>query len=72
MASITIRNLDDALKARLRVEAANNNCSMEEQARVILRAALNGVGARTGLGTSIRERFSRHHVELELPPRTEK
>jgi plasmid stability protein len=72
MASITIRNLDDALKARLRVEAANNNCSMEEQARVILRAALNGKQGRKGLGSSISDRFARHNIELDLPSRSEK
>ncbi|MDE2751091.1 MAG: hypothetical protein OXI83_00810 [Gemmatimonadota bacterium] len=37
MASITIRNLDDGLKRRLRVRAAENGRSMEEEARDILR-----------------------------------
>ena len=36
MASITIRNLDDATKTRLRVQAANNSRSMGEEARMIL------------------------------------
>lgn len=40
MASLTIRNLDDPLKARLRVRAAEHGRSMEEEARVILRSAL--------------------------------
>ena len=40
MASITIRNLDDHLKARLRVRAAHHGRSMEEEARHILRATL--------------------------------
>ena len=39
MASITIRNLDDQIKERLRVEAALNGHSMEEEARLILRRA---------------------------------
>ena len=38
---MTIRNLDDALKARLRVRAAQHGKSMEEEARDILRAALS-------------------------------
>ena len=37
MASITIRNLDDDLKQRLRVRAAEHGRSMEEEAREILR-----------------------------------
>jgi antitoxin FitA len=41
MASLTIRNLDDALKTRLRVRAAVHGRSMEEEARVILGAALD-------------------------------
>jgi plasmid stability protein len=40
MTSITIRNLDDVLKRRLRVRAAEHNRSMEEEARDILRCAL--------------------------------
>ena len=40
MASITIRNLDDNIKQRLRVQAAEHGHSMEEEARAILRAAL--------------------------------
>ena len=37
MASITIRNLDDTLKRRLRIRAAEHGRSMEEEAREILR-----------------------------------
>jgi plasmid stability protein len=37
MASITIRNLEDAVKQRLRVRAAEHGHSMEEEARNILR-----------------------------------
>jgi antitoxin FitA len=40
MVSITIRNLDEALKSRLRVRAAQHGRSMEEEARDILRTAL--------------------------------
>ena len=41
MGSITIRNLDDALKSRLRVQAAVHGRSMEDEARDILRTVLN-------------------------------
>ena len=40
MATMTIRNLDDELKARLRIRAAQHGKSMEEEARSILRDAL--------------------------------
>ena len=40
MATLTIRDLDDDLKHRLRVRAAGLNRSMEEEARQILRAAM--------------------------------
>lgn len=46
MASITIRSLDDGLKRRLRIRAAQNNRSMEEEARQILRAELADGGKR--------------------------
>ncbi len=41
MASITIRNSDETLKSRLRVQAASRERSMEEEAHCILRAALS-------------------------------
>ena len=41
MASILIRNLDDRLKDRLRLRAARNKRSMEEEARNILKTALS-------------------------------
>jgi len=71
MASLTIRNLDDPLKARLRIQAAVHGRSMEEEARTILRAALSGEAARPGnLYEAIRARVvGSGGLELELPPR---
>ena len=40
MASITVRNLDEDLKQRLQHQAAKHGCSMEEEVRRILAAAL--------------------------------
>lgn len=40
MASLTIRNLDDNVKALLRLRAAQHGRSMEEEARQILRQTL--------------------------------
>jgi antitoxin FitA len=59
MASITIRNLDDSLKSRLRVQAAVHGRSMEDEARDILRSALNQEPVQSGnLATAIRARFA--------------
>jgi plasmid stability protein len=71
MASLTIRNLDDGLKRRLRVRAAERGHSMEEEVRDILRAALNQEAAPSrNLAEAIRARFQPlGGVELELPPR---
>ena len=71
MASITVGNLDKELERRLRVRAAVNGRPMEQEARVILKAALTEqppVGG--GLADEIRARFAPlGGVELELPPR---
>ena len=40
MASITIRNLDDEVRMRLRVRAAKHCRSMEEEVHIILREAV--------------------------------
>ena len=42
MASLTIRKLDDAIKAYLRLRSATNGRSVEEEVRVILREYLEG------------------------------
>ena len=71
MASITIRNLDDEVKTRLRVRAADNGRSMEEEVRLILREVVGqeDVPAK-GLGTTIHELFKPFGgIELELPHR---
>ena len=71
MASITVRNLDEGLKRRLRIRAAENGRSMEQEARDILRAALDHEApAGKNLATAIRARFEPlGGVELDLPPR---
>lgn len=59
MATLTIRNLEDLLKRRLRLRAAARNRSMEEEARQILRAALQEPAVSTpDLGARIRARFA--------------
>jgi plasmid stability protein len=69
MATLTIRNLDDEVKRRLRVRAAEHGRSMEEEAREILRAGV-GEAPQAGLGDQIRALFAPlGGVELDLPPR---
>lgn len=58
MATLTIRDLDDDLKARLRIQAAEHGRSMEAEARVLLAAALSGRRPARGLGSYIHEQFS--------------
>jgi plasmid stability protein len=56
---ITVRNLDDALKSRLRVQAAVHGRSMEDEARDILRSALSqSRKPRRNLAASVRARFA--------------
>ena len=70
MASITIRNLDDDVKTRLRVQAAGNGRSMEEEARLILRDAVADKQRSSNLVAAIRARIEPlGGVDLELPPR---
>lgn len=71
MASITIRNLDDDVKTRLRVRAAEHSRSMEEEARIILRDAVRHPKPHLqNLTEFTRECFAPlGGVELELPPR---
>jgi plasmid stability protein len=71
MSTLTVRNLDDELKTRLRVRAAQNGRSMEAEAREILRTSLS-TQPRTGLGTRIHNRFAGLGLdEITLAPRDE-
>lgn len=71
MASITVRNLEEGLKRRLRIRAAENGHSMEQEARDILRSALDeDVAPARNLGTALHELFKPiGGVDLELPAR---
>lgn len=70
MASITIRNLDDEVKRRLRVRAAEHGRSMEEEAREILRQVVGQEKPARNLAAAIRARVAPlGGVELDLPPR---
>jgi plasmid stability protein len=72
MATLMIRDLDEDVKARLRVQAAEHGHSMEAEARVLLAAALNGRRPSRGLGSYIRDQFAEiGGVDLQIPQRAE-
>ena len=68
MASITIRSLDDDVKARLRLAAARHGCSMEEEARRILKSALLTDDNEYGLGSRVHKLFA-NLGGIEIPER---
>jgi plasmid stability protein len=71
MASITIRKLDDRVKAKLRLRAARHGRSMEEEAREILGKAVTEPRATApNLYDAIRKIVEPlGGIELELPLR---
>jgi antitoxin FitA len=70
MGSLTIRNIDDAVKRRLRVRAAEHGRSMEEEVREILRQVVGGGAPARDLGQEIHRRFAAlGGVALDVPPR---
>jgi len=71
MASITIRQLPETTKRKLRIRAAQHGRSMEQEAREILKSELNRPEDQPkDLAEAIRRRFARFGgVKLEIPPR---
>jgi plasmid stability protein len=71
MAAVSIRDLDDDVKDRLRVRAARNGRSMEAEIRAILTDAVSESDDSRGLLTELLDRFADiGGVELDLPART--
>ncbi len=71
MASITVGKLEDELKRRLRIRAAENSRSMEEEVRHILRMELHRQPRQKNMASAIRARFAPFGgVELEIPSRS--
>ena len=70
MANLTIRNFSDELKSLLRQQAARHGCSMEQEARDILRRAVQAQPAGIGFAQRIHQRFVGLKAEdLPIPPR---
>lgn len=72
MATLTIRDFDDELKAALRVRAAKHGRSMEAEVRAILRSALTKPSSELGVASRIQQRFADvEDAALPLPARDE-
>jgi plasmid stability protein len=70
MASLTIRNLDNNVKAQLRQRAARHGCSMEAEVRTILSQTLNAPMSEQNFAAAIHRRFESLDIEsLPIPPR---
>jgi antitoxin FitA len=63
MASITVRNLDDAVKNSLRVRAARHGWSMEQEIRQILQQT---VAPEQAGQVSFAERVNRRFADLKV------
>jgi antitoxin FitA len=67
MAQLVVRNLEDAVKARLQRRARHNGRSMEEEVREILRnAAHEPEKPSGGLGTEIANLFKGKGHDFEV------
>ena len=70
MAALSIRDLDDSVKERLRLRAARHGRSMEAEIRLILTAAATEEEPRTDLFSALTERFTQlGGIDLDLPAR---
>jgi plasmid stability protein len=71
MAAITVRNLDDHVKQRLRVRAAQHGRSMEAEVRAIIVEAVGAEEEPKNLLVALREAaLAVGGVDLDIPPRT--
>lgn len=70
--ALSIRNLDESVKARLRSRAARHGRSMEAEVRAILTEAVREPAESAGLFTALLDRFTvLGGVDLQLPDRDE-
>ena len=70
LSALSIRNLDDGVKERLRIRAARHGRSMEAEVRAILTDAVAEPGESPDLFRTLMDRFGElGGVELDLPSR---
>jgi plasmid stability protein len=70
MGMVTVRDLDDRVKARLRERAARRGHSMEAEIREILAAAVLESAERPSLAEALIAGFDGVDVDLDLPDRS--
>jgi plasmid stability protein len=69
--AVSIRNLDDRVKERLRLRAARHGRSMEAEMRAILTEAVSEPGEDIGLFQALLDKFGQlGGVELDVLART--
>ena len=73
MAAVSVRDLDETVRERLRVRAAQHGRSMEAEIRAILTDAVSAPTDPMGLAQALLDRFGDDlgGVDLELPSRAE-
>lgn len=70
MASITVRNLDERVKHRLRLRAAQHGWSMEQEIRRILEETVSEHAAKGNFAERVHSRFADLEVDqLPIPAR---
>ncbi|HWM80806.1 MAG TPA: bifunctional phosphopantothenoylcysteine decarboxylase/phosphopantothenate--cysteine ligase CoaBC [Pseudolabrys sp.] len=67
MASLTIRKLDEAMKARLRLRAARNGRSVEDEVRTILRQAAEETGDAASVAPTASAASASASVAVAVP-----
>jgi len=73
VAAVSIRDLDERVKERLRVRAAQHGRSMEAEIRAILSNAVSDSTQEIGLGQALMTRFAEvGGADVELPRRTDR
>lgn len=72
VAAVSVRDLDESVRERLRIRAAQHGRSMEAEIRAILTDAVNRPADSVGLAQTLLTRFGDlGGAELEAPSRTE-
>ena len=69
MGTLTIRNIDDSIKERLRIRAAMHGHSMEEEVRIILKRSVGGISGDQLWELSRRLFAKENGIELPAPSR---
>jgi len=70
VASITIRNLDEELKSKLRLQSAQHGCSMEAEVRNILRLVLGPSTPQADFAARVHQHFAELQLDaLPIPDR---